>query len=67
MTRYALVIGVSEYQSSSLSKLPKAATDAEEVAKVLETHGNFQVERLPKQWNQETKCWELAKKQVTNT
>ena len=67
MTRYALVIGVSEYQSSSLSKLPKAATDAEEVAKVLETHGKFNVERLPQQWNKETKCWEVANKQVTNT
>ncbi len=67
MARYALVIGVSEYQSSSLKKLPKAATDAEEVAKVLETHGNFQVERLPKRWNKETNHWEVAEKPVTNT
>lgn len=67
MTRYALVIGVSEYQSSSLSKLPKAATDAEEVAKVLETHGKFHVERLPKQWNKETNHWEVAEKPVTKT
>ncbi len=67
MTRYALVIGVSEYQSSSLCKLPKTATDAEEVAKVLETHGKFNVERLPKQLNKETECWEVANKQVTNT
>ena len=35
MARYALVIGVSEYSSPDLKKLPKAATDAEEVAKLL--------------------------------
>ena len=61
MARYALVIGVSEYQSSRLEQLPKAATDAEEVAKVLETYGDFQVERLPKKWNKETEKWEIAK------
>ena len=67
MTRYALVIGVSEYQDTHLRKLPKAATDAEEVAKVLETYGNFQVERLPKRWNKETKSWQIANKEVTKT
>lgn len=66
MSRYALVIGVSEYQSSSLSQLPKAAIDAEEVAKILETYGDFeQVIRLPNKYNQEAKRNEVAKKQVT--
>jgi hypothetical protein len=64
MNRYALVIGVSEYQSSHLKKLPKAATDAEAVAKVLDTYGNFQqVERLPKRWNNEINDWEVAEEQ----
>lgn len=61
MARYALVIGVSEYSSPYFEKLPKAATDAEEVAKVLETYGDFQVKRLPNKWNKEAEKWEVAK------
>ncbi len=62
MNRYALVIGVSEYSDyRHLRMLPKAATDAEEVAKVLETYGDFQVERLPKKWNKDTEKWEITR------
>ena len=65
MVRYALVIGISEYESKHLENLPKAATDGEKLAQVLDKHGQFQVERLPKQWNEETKNWEVAAKPVT--
>ena len=65
MARYALAIGVSEYESKRLDNLPKAATDAEKLAQVLEEDGQFQVERLPKRWNEETKNWEVAAKPVT--
>jgi WD40 repeat protein/energy-coupling factor transporter ATP-binding protein EcfA2 len=50
MARYALIIGITEYQSPNLSRLPKAATDAEIVAQVLEQYGEFQVKRVPEGW-----------------
>ena len=50
MARYALIIGITEYQSPHLSRLPKAATDAEIVAQVLEQYGEFQVKRVPEGW-----------------
>lgn len=54
MARYALVIGISKYQSKNFSNLSKTSTDAEAVAQILEQYGNFDsVERLPKRWNPE--------------
>ncbi|MCW5319524.1 hypothetical protein GTQ43_40065 [Nostoc sp. KVJ3] len=41
MTRYALVVGITDYKSP-LSTLSKPATDAEAVAKVLKEHGDFE-------------------------
>src|SRR4028118_765923 len=62
MPRYALVIGIAEYQSPHLSRLPKAATDAEKVAQVLEQYGNFEVKRLPECWNPDKSRYVGAKK-----
>lgn len=65
MARYALVIGISEYQSP-LPCLPKTTTDAEAVAQLLEKHGAFQeVKRLPARWNSEKKCYETSTKGAT--
>jgi len=51
MARYALVIGIQNYQSPYLQPLSKAAADAEAIAQPLEQHGDFQqVMRLPARW-----------------
>ncbi|MEG4849285.1 caspase family protein [Microcoleus sp. B5-D4] len=60
MARYALVIGIAQYQSSNLKPLSKAATDAEVVARVLEEYGQYTVTRLPHRWNAETQRFEVA-------
>lgn len=60
MARYALVIGITEYQSSQMSRLPKAASDAEILAQVLEQYGGFEVKRLPARWNAEKNCFEIS-------
>ncbi|TAG96833.1 MAG: hypothetical protein EAZ09_05370 [Oscillatoriales cyanobacterium] len=66
MARYALVIGIAQYQSSQMSRLPKAASDAEILAQVLEQYGGFEVKRLPARWNAEKSCFEIsADKAVT--
>uniref|UniRef100_UPI0035944F01 nSTAND1 domain-containing NTPase n=1 Tax=Nostoc sp. TaxID=1180 RepID=UPI0035944F01 len=41
MTRYALVVGITDYKSP-INKLTKPATDAEAVAQVLKAHGDFE-------------------------
>lgn len=58
MARYALVIGISRYDS--FRNLDKAATDAEAIARILQTHGQYQVEPLPKRLVEAENCWELA-------
>jgi uncharacterized caspase-like protein len=66
MARYALVIGIAQYESSQMSRLPKAASDAEILAQVLEKYGGFDVKRLPERWNAEKNCFEIsADKAVT--
>ncbi|MEG3931437.1 caspase family protein [Microcoleus sp. T3_B1] len=60
MARYALVIGIAQYQSSNLKPLSKAATDAEVVARVLEEYGQYTVTRLPHRWNAESQRFEVA-------
>ncbi|WP_017652228.1 caspase family protein [Fortiea contorta] len=42
MARYALVVGIKDYESNSLNNLTKPATDAEAVKQVLEAHGDFE-------------------------
>ncbi len=65
MARYALVVGIAEYGNSSLN-LTKSTIDAEAVAQLLEQHGNFQeVKRLPRRWNRDRNCYEVAHKRLT--
>ena len=45
MSRDALVVGINQY--SHLPRLTAASKDAEGVANLLETYGNFRVRRLP--------------------
>lgn len=45
MSRDALIVGINQYQV--LPRLTAAAKDAEGVANLLETYGNFRVRRLP--------------------
>jgi WD40 repeat protein/energy-coupling factor transporter ATP-binding protein EcfA2 len=66
MARYALVIGISEYQSPNLARLPKTVTDAEAVGQILKQYGDFQiVQRLPERWNVEKNDYEIGTKAVT--
>ena len=46
MPRYALVIGISEYQASSLPTLSKPAGDAKVIADLLRKHGDFKTVTL---------------------
>lgn len=47
MARYALVVGIAEYDTDLLPALTGVTTDIEAVAQILEHHGNFQeVKRL---------------------
>nr|WP_322715950.1 caspase family protein [Nostoc sp. ChiQUE02]MDZ8228805.1 caspase family protein [Nostoc sp. ChiQUE02] len=46
MTRYALVIGIANYNNFT-QQLPKAVTDAQSIAQVLREHGRFEVQPLP--------------------
>ncbi|MDF5716046.1 MAG: caspase family protein [Rhizonema sp. NSF051] len=54
MSRAALVVGINQYSFFKDTPISKAknlttpATDAEAIAQLLETFGNFQVQRLPK-------------------
>ncbi|NJR76909.1 MAG: hypothetical protein HC773_31950 [Scytonema sp. CRU_2_7] len=66
MARYALVIGIGEYQSPSLPRLSKTTNDAEAVAQLLEKYGDFQsVQRLPQRWNKDKNGYEIAASKVT--
>lgn len=66
MARYALVVGIAEYDSSSLPPLKKSATDAEAVAQALERYGNFQeVIRLPARWIKDENRYEIVPKKLT--
>ncbi|MBX9256380.1 caspase family protein [Desmonostoc muscorum CCALA 125] len=59
MTRYALVVGIAQYDNS-LGSLTKPTNDAEAVATVLQEYGDFQVKRLPEGWNTEINAYEVA-------
>ncbi|MEA5603299.1 caspase family protein [Nostoc sp. UHCC 0252] len=66
MARYALVIGIAEYVSPSLPRLPKTTNDAEAIAQLLEQYGDFQsVQRLPQRWNKDKNGYEMAASKVT--
>lgn len=65
MARYALVIGIANY--NNFRNLPKAVTDAEAIAQLLEQYGDFyKVERLPRRWIAQQNRYEIAEnKRVT--
>jgi|GEM_PF-1019171 len=58
MARYALVVGTAQYDN--FRKLDKAATDAAAISRILQLHGQYQVEPLPKRLVEAENCWELA-------
>ncbi|MEB3182476.1 MAG: caspase family protein, partial [Nostocaceae cyanobacterium] len=47
MSRDAVVVGINTYANSGMN-LTAPAQDAEAIAKLLETYGDFKVKRLPK-------------------
>lgn len=53
MSRDALVVGLNTYQNAGLRKLQAPAEDAEAIAQLLETYGEFKVTRLPEKVKQE--------------
>ena len=61
MIRDALVVGINIYQDDTLRNLKAPASDAEEIAKILEQYGEFQVRRLPEALEPETKKPYIAK------
>ncbi|OCR02631.1 hypothetical protein BCD67_15690 [Oscillatoriales cyanobacterium USR001] len=66
MDRYALVVGIAQYNTKNLVQLEKPTKDAEAVAQVLEQYGNFtEVKRLPYRINPETKKREMENRPVT--
>lgn len=66
MDRYALVVGIAQYNNKGLPQLEKPTKDAEAVAQVLEQYGNFtEVQRLPYRINPETKKREMENRPVT--
>lgn len=62
MTRYALVIGISQYQRRE--KLPKATQDAEAIAQLLTDSGDYEVTRLPWRFNEAQGCKEMIAETV---
>jgi tetratricopeptide (TPR) repeat protein len=58
MARYALVVGIAQYDN--FRNLDKAATDAAAIARLLQVHGQYQVEPLPKRLVAAENRWELA-------
>jgi WD40 repeat protein len=68
MARYALVVGITEYDNRNfLPNLNKPAIDAEAVAQFLEKTGMFkEVERLPNRWIPEEKRYEITPGRVTS-
>ncbi|QSJ15844.1 caspase family protein [Nostoc sp. UHCC 0702] len=65
MARYALVIGIAEYQNPSLPRLSKTTNDAEAIAQLLEKYGDFQsVQRLPQRWNKDKNGYEVGTQKI---
>lgn len=62
--RDALVIGINKY--NHIPNLQYATADAEAISQILEQHGNFEVERLPKYWNQDSNKYEVAEEPLTS-
>ena len=66
MARYALIVGIAQYDAKGLAQLEKTTTDAEAVAQVLEKYGDFtEVKRLPSRINSETQKRAMVNQRVT--
>ena len=57
MARYALVVGIAQYDN--FRNLEKAATDAAEIAHILQVHGRYQVKPSPRRLVKPENRWEL--------
>jgi WD40 repeat protein/energy-coupling factor transporter ATP-binding protein EcfA2 len=68
MARYALVVGITQYDYPyNFPNLTKPASDAEAVARLLEERGGFQkIVRLPEGWNYERGCSQVAADRLTS-
>ncbi|MEA5570681.1 pentapeptide repeat-containing protein [Calothrix sp. UHCC 0171] len=62
MSRDALVVGINTYSYERLSNLTAPAQDAEAVAKLLESYGEFNVKRLPAVKNKENNTIKVGQK-----
>jgi hypothetical protein len=61
--RYALVIAIDQYRY--LGTLTKAASDAEELAQILELYGKFKVTRLPRVWDEPNETYRLLSSELS--
>lgn len=64
MTRHALVVGISQYPH--IGSLQQPPIDAEKVAQILETHGEYIVTRLPACWDETTQNYAIDPNQIVN-
>jgi hypothetical protein len=67
MPKYALVIGIQKYSGADFANLTKPVEDAEAIAQILQTHGDFDVTRLPCRWNNEKQTYEMIETPLTGT
>ena len=63
MIRDGLVVGINNYQDNNLRNLNAPAADAEDIAKILEQYGEFEVKRLPEAINRDSRKPFIAKTQ----
>ena len=63
MTKYALVIGIPEY--NNFDPLEKTTQDAEKIAQILHFQGDYQVTRVPCQGNADSKDYRMKEGKVT--
>ena len=67
MTKQALIIAIPEYSYAYKDQpLPKTTGDAEEIAKRLHQYGDYDITRLPRKGNAETKQYEMKAGKVTD-
>jgi len=65
MPKYALIIGIQKYGGSGFSDLTKPVDDAEAMAQILQTHGDFDITRLPCRWNNDKQVYEMIEAPLT--
>ncbi len=65
MPRYALVIGIQKYGREGFDDLTKPVEDAEAIAQILQTYGDFDITRLPCRWNNDKQTYEMVESPLT--